>query len=112
MELYFGTYIGGQLKSVSVTPASLVFIPGVTSLEVTIANTTSDDTKFKIFIDNDSLVTLSKTEFSLSGGKKETVTISPLNERIPVGMTYSCLVIEATRKEAIRMTVPMKFNKF
>ena len=113
MDLYFASYIGVSLKSVAITPASLLFIPGKTDLTVEIKNTVEETTHFRLYIDNDSLVNVSKTEFTLKGGEKEDIVVSPKFDRLPSGSVYnSCLVLEAIRKESRRATIPIKINNF
>jgi hypothetical protein len=112
MDLYFGSFIGIYLKSVQITPMSLLFIPGKTDITVEINNASDESTKFKLYVDNDSLITVSKAEFSLKGGEKENIVVTPKLDRIPTGFTYSCLVLEIIRKDTKRVTIPIKINKF
>ena len=112
MDLYFGSFIGAYLKSVQVMPTSLLFIPGKAEITVGIRNMVEETTNFKLYVDNDSLVTISKAEFSLKGGQKEDIIVTPKLDRVPTGSTYSCLVLEIIRKDSKRVTIPIKINKF
>jgi hypothetical protein len=112
MYLYFGTFIGPPLKSLTTSPGSLVFIPGKKSQTVSIANTSPETTRIRVLLDNDSAITVDQTEWQLDPGETRDLQVTPIWDRFSTGSHYASIVIEAIRKETIRTTIPIKVNKF
>lgn len=112
MDLFFGSVAARAPGSVAVEPPSTAFIPGKNSQTFTIKNLSEETTQFRLFLDNDSSVTLSEDRFSLSGIGEKTVTVTPQWEKFPAGSTYSSLVLEVVRAKPFRVTIPIKINKF
>jgi hypothetical protein len=113
MYLYYMSVASYTPRTISITPPSTVFIVGKDDQEFMIKNLKDAKTNFKIFIDNDSSLAVSDTEFILKGQKDMTVSVSPLWDRLPTGSHYRCLVMEVTRpEEFFRVAIPVKINKF
>jgi len=112
MDLYFGSVAARAPGSVTVEPSSTAFIPGKDSQAFAIRNLTDETTQFRLYLDNDSSLTLSEDRFTLSGKGEKTVTVSPRWEKFPTGSSYSSLVLEVVRAKSFRVTIPIKVNKF
>jgi hypothetical protein len=112
MDLYFGTYIGPPLETIRIAPPSLLFIRGVDEQSIEITNLSSEITKFRMIVDNDSALAVSPEHFTLAKGDVEKVTIRPRFENVPAGGYHSCVIMEAVRKDVIRASVPVKLNKY
>jgi hypothetical protein len=112
MDLYFGSIAAGTPGSVAIDPPSTVFIVGKDSQTFTIRNLTGETTQFRLFVDNDSSLTISEDRFSLPGKGEKTITARPVWEKFPTGPSYSSLVMEVIRTKPFRVTIPIKINKF
>lgn len=112
MTIYFTSLASRLPNTIAVTPRSTAFIPGKNSQQFIIENLADDKAEFTLIMDNDSVFTVSETNFKLKGKQKHEIIVSPLWDKIPNGSHYSCIVVEVSRKERFRVTIPIKINKF
>jgi hypothetical protein len=112
MPVYFTSLAARRPNTITVSPRSTAFIPGKDTQKFTIENLSDEKTQFKIYIDSDSVFTVSETEFTIKGKQESDITVFPIWDRIPNGSHHSCLVLEASRGEAFRVTIPIKINKY
>jgi hypothetical protein len=112
MYLYFMSAVARAPKTITISPSSTAFIVGKEKQVFTIKNLEDEKTGFTIYIDNDSSLAVSETSFTLKGKAEKEIAVFPIWERVPEGPHYRCLVIEVVRKEAFRVAVPIKLNKF
>jgi len=112
MTVYFTSLAARRPNTVNISPPLTAFITGKNSQNFTIENLGDEKTVFRVLMDNDSIFTVSETNFTLKGKQKKELTVSPVWERIPSGSHYSCLVLEVSRKENFRVSIPIKVNKF
>jgi hypothetical protein len=112
MTIYFTSLTSRLPNTISIDPRSTAFITGKDSQLFTINNLTDEKARFTVYLDNDSILAVSETEFTINGNQSREIKVSPRWDRIPTGAYRSCLVIEVSRKEAFRVSVPIKVNKF
>lgn len=112
MTVYFTSLASRRPNTVNISPPLTAFITGKNSQNFTIENLADEKTSFRLFLDNDSIFTVSETVFTLKGKQKKEVTVAPIWDRIPSGSHFSCLVLEVSRKEAFRVSIPIKVNNF
>ncbi len=112
MDIYFGSIASRSPTTVSVTPPSTAFIPGKSSQEFIIKNLSDETSHFRVFIDNDSTLTVAPDFLTLNAQGEGRIVVTPRWDLFPVGPTYSCLVVEVARKQPFRFTIPIKINKF
>ena len=112
MTVYFTSLASRLPSSISIMPNTTAFITGKDSQTFTIENLVDEKSGFKIFLDNDSLFTLSETEFTIKGKNKKELTVMPIWDRIPKGSLYTCIVVEVIREESFRVSIPIKVNRF
>ncbi len=112
MTIYFTSLTARLPNTISITPNTTAFITGKDSQMFTIQNLVDEKTGFKVFMDNDSLFTLSESEFTLKGQKKKELTVMPVWDLIPKGPLYTCIVVEVIREKSFRVSIPIKINRF
>lgn len=112
MTIYFTSLTSRLPNTVSIEPRSTAFITGKNSQVFTVKNLTDEETRFTIYLDNDSVLTVSETDFTLDDKESREITVSPRWDRIGPGASRSCLVVEVARNEAFRVSIPIKLNKF
>lgn len=112
MDVYFGSIAAGTSGSVAIDPPSTVFIVGKDSQTFTIRNLAGETTQFRLFVDNDSTVTVTEDQFALAGKGEKTIAARPVWGKLPSGSSYSSLVLEVIRTKPFRITIPIKINKF
>lgn len=112
MTVYFTSLAARRPNTVNISPPLTAFITGKNSQNFIIENLADEKTGFRLYLDNDSLFSISDAVFTLKGKEKKEVIVSPFWDRVPSGSHYSCLVLEVSREEIFRVAIPIKLNKF
>ncbi len=112
MTVYFTSLAARRPNTINIEPRMTAFIQGKNSQTFVIENLSDRKAGFTIFPDNDSTLTVSPTEFTLKSKQKQEITVSPVWDRVAIGSYYGCLVVEVSRDEKFRVSIPIKINRF
>jgi hypothetical protein len=112
MDVYFASIASVKPNTIAMVPPSVAFIRGIDQQTVQIQNLSSKETRFTIYADHDSILTLSETQFILPAKGTRDINVTIDWSKVPKGDSYSCLVVEYLREEGNRASIPIKINKF
>lgn len=113
MVLYISSLAGQMPRTLKITPAFTAFIPGKEEQTFTVENLSDLKTDFAVLIDHDSTLIPSEAEFTLKGKQSRDLTLRPVWDKVPIGNSYGCVVLEYTRSDtAYQATIPITLNKY
>jgi len=113
LELFFASEVARPIDRINIKPLSTVFISGINEQTLSIRNTSGNDLKIRMVLDNDSSLTANPMEFDLDKNSSRQVLITPAWDKFKTGSHYHCISVDIDGPPGLsRVTIPVKVNKF
>ncbi len=110
-NLEFVSLIGALPKQVEAQPNALFFLPPHKDKDVKLLNNSGSDIEVKIYMEPDSIFTVSGTELEIKSDSSVSINVTP-NSDLSAGTYHSSFLVEFGTKPKVRVTVPVKIVRY
>lgn len=110
-DLEFVSLIGALPKYVAAQPNALFFLSPHKDKDVKLLNNSGSEIDVEIYLEPDSIFTISETEHTIYSGSSATIKVTPRPDLNP-GTYHSSFLVDFKTEPNVRVTVPVKIVRF
>ena len=110
-EVEFESLIGALPEQVKAEPNALFFLPPHKDKDLKLLNNSGSKIDVTLFMEPDSIFSISETEFEINSGSSATFKVTPRPD-LNAGTYHSSFLVDFGTEPNIRVTVPVKIVRY